>query len=265
VPAETATTDERDFVRALAFERRAHEQLARDVERLRYGLAIRDERLPLVFFANLLWVTATSARAVSVGQLTADADRALAGFDHRWVVIEHESLWQTLDDGFSAAGWGSETHVYMAHRRVADRPARLDGVREVGPDDILAAQERFTQTQPWSTGDAGRQVVEHHRRFGAVLDERCFAAYVGDDVCAYAKLRHLDGVAQVEDVVVLTEHRGNGLGRLVTTAALVAGIALDPELLFIVADDNDWPKQLYARLGFEPVGRTRAYHRLPPA
>jgi hypothetical protein len=42
-------------------------------------------------------------------------------------------------------------------------------------------------------------------------------------------------------------------------------MALDPELLFIVADDNDWPKDLYARLGFEPVGRTRAFHRLPPA
>lgn len=265
MPAETATTDDRDFVRAVAFERRAHEQLAPDVERLRYGLAFRDARLPFVFFANLLWVTVTSARAVSVEELVADADRALAAYEHRWVVVEHEPLWRTLDDGFSAAGWGSETHVYMAHRRVPDRPAQLDGVREVGADDILAAQDRFTQTQPWSIGEAGRQVVEHHRRFGTLLDERCFAAYAGDDVCGYAKLRHVDGIAQVEDVVVLAEHRGKGLGRLVTTAALVAGMALDPELLFIVADDNDWPKDLYARLGFEPVGRTRAFHRLPPA
>jgi ribosomal protein S18 acetylase RimI-like enzyme len=265
VPAETATTDDRDFARAVAFERRAHERLAQDVVQLPYGLAFRDARLPLVFFANLLWVTAPSAGAVSVVEIVADADRALAAFDHRWAVVEHEPLWRTLDDGFSAAGWSSETHVYMAHRGTPDRQAQLDGAREVGADDILAAQQRFTQTQPWSIGDAGRQVVEHHRQFGILLHERCFAAYAGDDVCAYAKLRHLDGVAQVEDVVVLAEHRGKGLGRLVTTAALVAGMALDPELLFIVADDNDWPKQLYARLGFEPVGRTRAYHRLPPA
>jgi predicted N-acetyltransferase YhbS len=26
------------------------------------------------------------------------------------------------------------------------------------------------------------------------------------------------------------------------------------DLVFLVADDKDWPKQLYARLGFEPVG-----------
>jgi len=99
-------------------------------------------------------------------------------------------------------------------------------------------------------------------RNGELLHERYFAAFDGDNVCAYAKLRHRGGVAQVEDVVVLPEQRGTGLGRLVTTAALVAGMELDPELLFIVADDDDWPKELYARLGFDPVGRTRMYHLL---
>ena len=81
--------------------------------------------------------------------------------------------------------------------------------------------------------------------------------------CAYAKLRHRDGVAQVEDVVVLEGHRGAGLGRLVTTAALRAGLECEPELMFIVADDDDWPKDLYGRLGFEAAGRTRMFHRLP--
>jgi GNAT superfamily N-acetyltransferase len=147
----------------------------------------------------------------------------------------------------------------------SDRLPELSGVREVGHDGILAAERRFVQTQPWCTDpEAGRQVIEHHRRMGELLGERCFAAYAGDDVCAYAKLRHVDGVAQIEDVVVLAEHRGAGLGRLVTSAALAAGLALEPELLFIVADDDDWPKELYGRLGFAPAGRVRVYHRVPP-
>ena len=62
----------------------------------------------------------------------------------------------------------------------------------------------------------------------------------------------------------LPEHRGTGLGRLVTSAALAAGLALEPELLFIVADDEDWPKELYERLGFEPAGRIRGFLRPPP-
>ena len=183
MPAETATTDER-FARVLGLERRVHGQASARIEELRYGLAFLDERLPHVYWANMLWVTAQDA----VG---------------------------------------------------ADEPG-------------TAAPE------------ARRQVMAHNRHIGELLGERCFAAYAGDDVCAYAKLRHRDGIAQVEDVAVLPEHRGAGLGRLVTSAALAAGLALEPELLFIAADDEDWPKELYARLGFDPAGRIAGFLR-PPA
>jgi hypothetical protein len=33
------------------------------------------------------------------------------------------------------------------------------------------------------------------------------------------------------------------------------------EVVFIVADDDDWPKHLYARLGFVPVGRKWTFHK----
>lgn len=204
------------------------------------------------------------AGAVDADTLRADADRLLAGFAHRWIVVDREPLWRGLEDDFISAGWGLQTHLFMTHRRPPDRIAPLAGVREVGHEDIRAAELAFMRTQPWcASPEPARQLVEHHLRIGRALRERCFAAYHGDDVCAYAKLRHRDGVAQVEDVVVLDEHRGTGLGRLVTTAALVAGLELAPELLFIVADDDDWPKELYERLGFVPSGRARMYHRLP--
>jgi ribosomal protein S18 acetylase RimI-like enzyme len=261
---ETARTEAGDFARAVAWERRAHMQIARHVAPLRYGVACVDETLPLVFYANLLWVTA-SAGEVAVAEIMADADRWLAAFEHRWVVVDREQLWRTLDDDFAAAGWDVQTHVFMTHRRPPDRLAPDGAVREVTHDDILAAELRYMQTQPWCTSaEPARQVLEHHIRIGRVLNERCFAIFDGADVCAYAKLRQRDGIAQVEDVVVLAQYRGGGLGRLVTTAALVAGLELEPELMFIVADDDDWPKELYARLGFQAAGRTRAFHRLPP-
>ena len=36
------------------------------------------------------------------------------------------------------------------------------------------------------------------------------------------------------------------------------------DLVLIFADDDDWPKDLYARLGFRPVGRVRTFLRRPP-
>ncbi len=264
MPAETATTDER-FARALAFERGAHTRAAARVEQLRYGEAFLQEALPHVYWANMLWVTAREG--VGFDELVADADRILSGFEHRQVVVSHEALWRTLEAGFAAAGWERDAIVYMVHERQPDRmPADLAAVREVSHDDVYAAEERFLRDEPGTTTPAARrQVMQHNRRIGELLGERCFAAFDGDAVCAYAKLRHRDGVAQVEDVAVAPEQRGNGLGRLVTCAALAAGLALDPELLFIVADEEDWPRELYARLGFAPAGSIRGFLRPPPS
>jgi ribosomal protein S18 acetylase RimI-like enzyme len=262
VPAET-TTDGR-FARAVAFERDAHEQTAGHVEALPYGLAVLDERLPHVYWTNMLWVTARGG--VAAAELQADADRLLSGFEHRQLVVEHESLWRALEDALVAAGWERDAILFMTHERPPDRMPDLAAVREVGHDDLLAAEDLFMRDEPGSTApEARRQVMAQNRRMGEYLGERCFAAYDGDDVCAYAKLRRRDGVAQVEDVVVLPAHRGNGLGRLVTSAALAAGLALEPELMFIVADEEDWPRDLYGRLGFEPAGRIRGFLRPPPS
>lgn len=260
--AGTATTDAR-LARALAFEHGAREQVAARVEPLRYGWACLDARIPHVHWASMLWVTAHGG--VDADELVADADRWCSDVAHRQLVVEHEPLWRVLDDAFAPPAWERETILYMVHERRPDRMPDLTAVREVGHDDILTAEDRFMRDEPGTAApEARRQVMAHNRRIGEHLGERCFAAYAGDEVCAYAKLRHRDGVAQVEDVVVLPEHRGAGLGRLVTSAALTAGLALEPELLFIVADDEDWPKELYARLGFEPAGRIRGYLRPPP-
>jgi hypothetical protein len=32
------------------------------------------------------------------------------------------------------------------------------------------------------------------------------------------------------------------------------------DVIFITADDNDWPKELYGRIGFRPLGRIWQFH-----
>jgi hypothetical protein len=45
--------------------------------------------------------------------------------------------------------------------------------------------------------------------------------------------------------------------------AVEEALAAGHELVFLVADDDDWPKDLYARLGFETIGRTWSFLRTP--
>jgi hypothetical protein len=40
-----------------------------------------------------------------------------------------------------------------------------------------------------------------------------------------------------------------------------ASVADGNRTTFLVADDEDWPKELYARLGFEPIGRRYEFTR----
>ena len=252
------------FARALGFERATHELMARRAEPLAYGMAYFDDDVPKVRFANFLHVQ--GEHDVSADVLIGDADRLheAAGQAHRSVAADHQPLWERLTPGFASAGWRFDTLLYMAHHAEPDRLVDTGAVREVSIEDLVACERRFHASEPYGQNpEEIEQLVAAHRRAGEVLGERRFAVTVDGEPGAYAKLRHRSGVAQVEDVVVLEEHRGRGLGRVVVTAALQAALELDPELVFIVADDDGWPRELYAKLGFTPVGRARTFELLP--
>jgi GNAT superfamily N-acetyltransferase len=87
---------------------------------------------------------------------------------------------------------------------------------------------------------------------------RCFVAALDGRDVASATLFSDGTIAQIENVGVLTSARGHGLGRAVVAAAIDAAVAAAHELVFIGGDDDDWPKDLYARMGFRPIGRTWA-------
>jgi len=38
----------------------------------------------------------------------------------------------------------------------------------------------------------------------------------------------------------------------------------DADLIWIAADEHDWPKELYFKLGFRPIGRIHSFTRVGP-
>jgi GNAT superfamily N-acetyltransferase len=65
--------------------------------------------------------------------------------------------------------------------------------------------------------------------------------------------------AEISGLYALADHRGRGLG---TALARTAIASVEADHLWICADEDDRPKQLYARLGFRPVITTAMFLRL---
>ena len=245
----------------LAGEHRLIRELSERIEPLPWGFASFDDSVPHVFHANAVHVTATEG--VTAAELIATAEDLLAHFGHRWVVVPHEPLWRELTPGFEAAGWSWQTEVYMALAREPDRIAIPESVREIDFEELAASEDTFIAAEPWGHDAALRgQFTNRNRRTSEATQERIFAALDEGAPVAWAKLRVLGDVLQIEDVATLPHERRLGLGRGVVTAALQAARGAQQDVVFVVADDEDWPQELYAKLGFDPVGRVRVFERL---
>jgi ribosomal protein S18 acetylase RimI-like enzyme len=265
----TTRTDPR-LQRAFAFERDMHAAVGRVVTAA-WGQAFLDPALPRCHQRNFIAASGDSAARGDARALDGVAERLLgdAGMLHRCITVA-EPTDPRLHEGLIALGYHVERHVFLALPDGAAPPRPVESVEvvEAAPEDVVAANEHYLLTDPAT--DYGRHagtradLLEHHRTYAAAgpATERIFAVTVAGAVLAWARLWTHGGVAQVEDVVCLAEYRGRGYGRAVVAAATRAALADGPELTFIVADDADWPKELYGRLGYGPIGHLGVYRRL---
>ena len=96
------------------------------------------------------------------------------------------------------------------------------------------------------------------------MTARFFGVLVDGEVVSYADL-YVDGAdAQVEDVGTLPEHRGKGYATAVILEAIEQARASGADFVFLVADAEDWPKELYGKLGFDELGHYTKFFA-PPA
>jgi ribosomal protein S18 acetylase RimI-like enzyme len=225
------------------------------VERWSRGTILITPRFPRLWDANHVMVD--DAAGLSAAALAAEAEpiQREAGFPHRQLRVDREEEGAALAPEFAALGWMVQRHCFMVHARPPDRPAAASA-REVAREEMMPAQEEYLASEPMLAGQAEvqREIVAHAPLIEAAVGVRYFGAPAEGRVQAYAKLYAAGGVGQVEDVATLPAARGRGLARAAVLAAVEASQAAGHDLTFLVADDDDWPKELYAKLGFDRVG-----------
>jgi len=253
-----------DLDRALAFARRLARRVARRVEELPFGFAVFDPELPEVWDLNFVWVDDLSPGDGAPALVhAADRVQGAAGLEHRRIVVAREDSARHLAEGFADLGWERTTHVVMSHRHAPDR--RPDVVtREID----TAAQHAFSLAGLRASPEISPALAEQLARIGsryAQAGARHFGVESESEIVACCDL-YLDGdTAQIESVMTLEPHRNRGYARALVLRALDEARAAGATLVFLEAEEDDWPQTLYAKLGFEQVGRVELFTRKPDA
>jgi ribosomal protein S18 acetylase RimI-like enzyme len=253
------------LARATSFIRELEERVAQRIEPYRYGVALLHDELPLVYDLNFV---RGDDPAVEPAALAAEAERihARAGHTHRKLHVDDPDAGGRLAPPLEAMGYQVIRHLVMAHVGPPDRPARGDVAEEVPLDELRGLRETATRREPWGAdAEVVRQLLARRDVTARATRVRSFAARVDGRPVAACELYSDGRTAQIEDVATLAEHRGRGLARAVVLAALDA--ARGHDFVFIVADADDWPQELYRKLGFEGVGLLHRFLRTqsPPA
>lgn len=245
-----------ELERCVTFVRSFADALAERRIPFPFGTAFFTDSLPKVWDLNYLRVE----RDCAADDLAAAAEElhAAAGHLHRRIAVVEGALGIRLRPGFETIGWEAAPEVIMALHRRPDRAANTSCVREVSEQELRPARERSMRAEPWGASDpeAVRQVLAAQERYGRATETRRFAALVDGEIASYCDL-YTDGrTAQIEDVATLRRYRDRGLARAVVTYAAEDARAAGADLVFLVALEEDWPRKLYHRLGFDVVGRT---------
>ena len=254
-----------DLERAKSFERAVAERCATDVRPFRWGTGLFHPGFPDVWDFNFLVVDKPDDDLDAPRLIReAEAVHAAAGNRHCHVLIYDAAVGDRLAPGMKHAGWTTNRLLFMAHRREPERePKHL--VHEVEEKELRDARREFISSQPTGTEDhVVTQLLDTKEVVARATHRRNYAVSGNGSYVSMCELRSDGKVAQIEDVGTLPGYEGKGYGSAVVLAALAEARAEGHELIFLVADENDWPKVMYGKLGFDPIGFTHNLLRLPP-
>ncbi|MFN8188648.1 MAG: GNAT family N-acetyltransferase [Gaiellales bacterium] len=246
-----------DFLRRLALAD------ATLVERLPFGFAALHPELHRAYDLNLVWVD--DAVVVGAADLVAEGERLAVqhGFEHCEVIVPDEPAAVRLRPELAAAGYAAEPRLLMVARRRPERQPSCP-VAEIDLTQVTAVTEATLRQSPESFDEETVGQLCAAKRVVVASGGRFLGARAADGTLASICDVYSDGTtAQIESVITLKAYRGQGLASSLVLHAVDDARRAGHELVFLQADENDWPRHLYTKLGFDPVGVVTRFLRAP--
>lgn len=263
------TADPRLHDRLSAWHVRVRAAMASQRLDLPFAVCVITADLPDVHDLNLVHVTAHVPPSVLVRSI--DRLAATAGWRHRRIEVDSPVIADGLRQPLTAAGYTEERFVTMvltddAAAAGADRGRMRRPSAVVDVETQIGLSRRVTAEQPWADRDElVEQMVERERRLARLTDATVVIAPPDAPVSRCLLLVDPDSrLVEIDAVSTLVDHRGQGWSNAVMRRAIADACAGGAAHVVLVADDADWPKTWYRRLGFTTVGRSSTFSRNPP-
>ena len=224
------------------------ERICEEVRPFSHGTVFRSPRRPDYWEYNCIRLD----RPIEAGEMVAAADRELFGCAHRfaeWIIPMPNVVVRELRE----RGWIAAPLIVLLHDGRAIPESRAEFV-EVDYNvvralrDIWHREDFGEHTETDSFHAQAREVAE-------LADVRVIAAVEEGRPIGFAQVETHDGGSEISQVFVHPERRGAGIGSALTARAIRIGADTAPDV-WICAERDDRPRQLYERLGFQAVIET---------
>jgi ribosomal protein S18 acetylase RimI-like enzyme len=249
-----------DLERAAAFEEAMRDAAVERVVETRLGPALFNDTFRILWMLNVLRVE--RAGDATADEIASEAERVQgeAGLLHRRVLLTDPDAGRRLAPDFRRLGWTADHFLFMVLKRSPLGEADTSIVREVGFDRLRELRRAIHLEQlPKEKPEALEQILDSAQLFETAGNARHFAVMVDGRVVSATDLFSDGKTAQVEEVATLPEFRGRGYASVVVRRAVEEALAGGHDFVFLTADVDDWPKELYRRLGFDEVGSKWAF------
>ncbi len=257
---QNATMPEHDdlFARSLAFTRAIGDRVATRPIEHPLGRVIANDDWPESHSMNYLRID-RPRQAFDAAAIEASVTEAMdaAGRQHLQAIIEDHATGARAAAALRERGWEVVELLTMAAlnepTRSVDASAAVVPWELVRPLVLRAWRENPEIAEEWTAV----MLTDRRAALAASTDLRHIVAPAPPaEGGAYADLYSDGHTAQIEMVFTLPPFRKRGLASAIVLEGLRVARAEGHDLVFLVADAGDWPYQLYARLGFEEIGRT---------
>lgn len=259
----TSFDRDRAYARAVDFMRAVEERSYTRTEKWTLGTAFFHDSYPVKWVLNFMRLEHDDP-AVSAEDVADEADRIMggAGLGHRMLHVYDLEAAERLRPGLEALGWRDERLLLMGLATVPP-VFHAEGVevREISQEEMHeVARHLATQHYPQEAENA-EQLASSREVTVKAANVTSVGGLIHGQIVGSCDLYDGGDIGQVEEVDTLEGFRKRGVAKAVVTTAIAISQQRGHDLTFLIADDKDWPKNFYARLGFVAVGYVYEFRR----